>query len=217
MVDGLALADRIGWAEGQFSSAMLGDRRRTRRLVRLAAQMAADSGGTIPQQTGTMAAMKAAYRLFAEEDVTHEAICRPHFEQTQEKAAQLPIVFLLQDTTTLDFTSHVHCEGLGPIGRDKRMRGLHQQNVLAVNVNSRLPLGLMYQRHHRRRSRPKGHGDNRARRVACRLKSGSRIGGLKRSRPSDRRPKAPSGCMSGIAARTSSASMMNPFAWAPTG
>ncbi|MCB9852164.1 MAG: IS4 family transposase [Phycisphaerales bacterium] len=162
MVDGLALADRIGWAEGQFSSAMLGDRRRTRRLVRLAAQMAADSGGTIPQQTGTMAAMKAAYRLFAEEDVTHEAICRPHFEQTQEKAAQLPIVFLLQDTTTLDFTSHVHCEGLGPIGRDKRMRGLHQQNVLAVNVNSRLPLGLMYQRHHRRRSRPKGHGDNRA-------------------------------------------------------
>lgn len=80
----LALADRHGWALGQFGSADLGDVRRTRRLVRLASQMAGNSSGTIPQQTGTTADMKAAYRLFADDEVTHEAICRPHFQQMRE-------------------------------------------------------------------------------------------------------------------------------------
>jgi hypothetical protein len=72
------------------------------------------------------------------------------------------MVFLLQDTTTLDYTSHIHCEGLGPTGPDERMRGLHQQNVLAVDPQTRRPLGLLYQRHHRRHVRPPGHRRDRA-------------------------------------------------------
>ena len=83
-----ALADRLRWADHQFGSANLGDLRRTRRLVKLAAQMAAKSSGTIPQPTGTLADMKAAYRLFSADDVTHQAVCRPHFEQTREQAGR---------------------------------------------------------------------------------------------------------------------------------
>lgn len=157
----LALADRRRWAENQFGSANLGDLRRTRRLVKLAAQMAGNSSGTIPQQTGATADMKAAYRLFSEEDVTHEAVCRPHFDQTREKAGKLSVVFLLQDTTVLDFTSHIHCEGLGPIGPDPKMQGLHQQNVLAIDPQTRGLIGLIYQRHHLRQARPAGHRDGR--------------------------------------------------------
>ena len=151
-----------GWHIGVGGSANLGDLRRTRRLVKLGAQMAANSSGTIPQQTGTWADMKAAYRLFSADVVTHEAVCRPHFEETREQAGRLPMVFLLQDTAILDFTSHVHCEGLGPIGSDARMQGLHQQNVLAIDPATRRPLGLMYQRHHRRQIYPPGHEENRA-------------------------------------------------------
>lgn len=157
----MALADRRRWAEGQFGSADLGDLRRTRRLVKLAAQMAGNSSGTIPQQTGAVADMKAAYRLFSEEDVTHEAICKPHFEQTREQAGRLSMAFLIQDTATLDFTSHIHCEGLGPIGPDSKMQGLHQQNVLAIDPQTRGLLGLIYQRHHHRQARPAGHGNDR--------------------------------------------------------
>ncbi len=160
-----ALADRRRWAENQFGSADLGDLRRTRRLVKLAAQMAGHSSGTIPQQTGATADMKAAYRLFSEEDVTHEAICRPHFEQTRERAGQLPMAFLLQDTTVLDFTSHVHCKGLGPIGPDPKMQGLHQQNVLAIDPATRRPIGLIYQRHHHRQNRPAGHDRTAKRKI----------------------------------------------------
>lgn len=146
----LSLANRDRWAQEQFGSAVLGDVRRTRRLVTVASQMAGNSSGTIPQQTDAVAAMKAAYRLFSEDDVTHEAVCRPHFAQTRQRSEQLACVFLLQDTMELNYTLHAHCEGLAPIGHGGKMRGLHQQNVLAVDPSTRRPLGLMYQRHHRR-------------------------------------------------------------------
>ena len=162
MDGGLTLAGRQRWAEGEFGAADLGDARRPRRLVKLAAQMAGNSSGTIPQQTGTTAAMRAAYRLFAEEDVTHEAVCRPHWDETRQKAGQLKMVFLVQDTTELNFTMHVHCQGLSPIGHGGKMQGLHQQNVLAVDPMTARPLGLMYQRHHHRKARPAGGKRDRA-------------------------------------------------------
>lgn len=161
MEDTLALVDREQWAQSQFATAELGDRRRTRRLVRLAAKMAGNTSGSIPQQTGGGADMKAAYRLFDAEGVTHAAVCQPHFEQTRVAAGDVPLVFLLQDTTVLNFTTHRACQGLGPIGEGGTLRGLHQQNVLAVDPSTRRPLGLMYQRHHRRTERPNGSHANR--------------------------------------------------------
>ena len=149
------IADRDGWAQRQFGEVDLGDVRRTRRLVKLGAQMAGNSSGTIPQQTGQLADMKAAYRLFAQEAVTHEAICAPHWQRTREQAGELPVVFLPQDTTELDFTCHARTRGLAPIGNGGG-RGLHQQNVLAVDPVRKVPIGLMYQRHHRRQEVPEG-------------------------------------------------------------
>jgi hypothetical protein len=149
------IADGYGWAEEQFGEADLGDVRRTRRLVKLGAQMAGNSSGTIPQQTGRLADMKAAYRLFAQEAVTHEAICMPHWQRTREETSALPVVFLIQDTTELDFTYHSKTRGLAPIGNGGG-RGLHQQNVLAVDPARKVPIGLMYQRHHRRQEAPDG-------------------------------------------------------------
>lgn len=151
----LSIADRQAWAESQFDAADLGDVRRTRRLVKLGAQMAGNSAGSIPQQTERTADMKAAYRLFSQEAVTHEAICRPHWEQTRALACGLDMVFVVQDTAELAFTLHALAEGLAPVGTG-RGRGLHQQNILAVDAVRGRPLGLLYQRHHRRKEAPQG-------------------------------------------------------------
>ncbi len=156
MDGGLALARREEWAVSQFGTAALGDRRRTKRLVKIATKMANNSSGSIPQQCGSAAEMKAAYRLFDAVGVTHAAVCAPHFAQTRRLANQRSLIFLIQDTCELNFTSHAHCEGLGPIGRGD-MRGLHQQNRLAVDPQSRRPLGLIYQAHHRWTKRPADH------------------------------------------------------------
>lgn len=126
--------------------------------------MASNSSGSIPQQAGTKADMKAVYRLFAEPDVTHEAVCAPHFAATRAAASTLPLVFLIQDTMQINLTSHSACQGLGPIGRGS-LRGLHQQNVLAVAPDSRQPLGLLYQAHPRRPSRGSRHDRNAKRKV----------------------------------------------------
>ena len=165
MEDRIGLSEPQAWALDQFGTVELGDARRTRRLVKLAGQMVVNSSGSIPQQTGQGADMKAAYRLFAGERVTHEAICRPHLEQTRAAASHGPLVFLVQDSTQLNFTTHAHCAGLGPIGRGE-MRGLHQQNVLAVDPTSRRPLGLMYQKHPRRAVRGPDHDRAAKRKVA---------------------------------------------------
>jgi hypothetical protein len=165
MEGALALADREEWAASQFGTADLGDKRRTKRLVKLAAMMAGNSSGSIPQQTGGGTDMKAAYRLFASGEVTHAGICDPHFQQTRQKAGRPGMVFLVQDTCVLNFSSHTACIGLGPIGEHEALRGLHQQNVLAVDPVARRPLGLMYQRHYRRTPRAKGsHADRDGRR-----------------------------------------------------
>ena len=156
-----AFLDCEKWAEMQFADADLRDCRRTRRLVRTASMVASDSSGSLPQQTGGGADLKAAYRLFDAEEVTHAAVCQPHFEQTRRAAAQCPMVFLVQDTAELNFTTHRACQGLGPIGQGHGLQGLHQQNVLAVDPVKRRPIGLMYQQHHRRKPRPRGSRSDR--------------------------------------------------------
>jgi len=165
-MDGVVtLAQRKVWAREQFGAAQLADARRTGRLVKLAEQMAGNSSGSIPQQTGRAADMKAAYRLFAAPQMTHAAVLGPHLAQTRARASALPQVFLVQDTAQLNFSAHVHCEGLGPIGHGKGLCGLHRQNVLALDPGLRRPLGLMYQQHHRRQERPTSHGRTEKRRT----------------------------------------------------
>jgi hypothetical protein len=163
-MDGIAtLADREAWARRQFGAADLGDRRRTQRAVWFAARAAADSDGSIPRQVGSAAGMKAVYRLFSADGVTHNAVTGPHIEQTRAAAGAEPLIFLIQDTTELDFSTHHACKGLAPVGRcDGYQQGLHQQNVLAISAATRRPLGLIYQKHHRRCVRPKGHRTDRA-------------------------------------------------------
>ena len=63
------------WAEQQFGTCQLGDRRRTRRLVEFAAQVAADPDANTPTQDEKWSDLKAAYRLIEEEDVTSKLAC----------------------------------------------------------------------------------------------------------------------------------------------
>src|SRR5262245_60666863 len=63
---GVALAMEISkWAQEQFGACELGDRRRTKRLVKFAAQAATMPDASTPKQTEGWSDCKAAYRLFA--------------------------------------------------------------------------------------------------------------------------------------------------------
>ena len=104
------------WAEREFGACELGDRRRNKRLIKLAAQVAARPDGRTPDQLETWADLKAAYRLFDTDDVSFQALVAPHNRRTREDCRPGDVKLILNDTTELDFTAQRGTRGLGPIG-----------------------------------------------------------------------------------------------------
>src|SRR5947209_3747138 len=147
-MDGSSLTDPLVWAQETFGAAQLGDPRRSRRLVRVAAQMAADPQGSLPREMGgNWAALKAAYRLVRADGVTHEAISRPIWQQTRQNVEQEPgVMLIVHDDTQLDYGYRPAISGLGPLGNGSH-RGFLVHTVLAVGPRgtSERVLGLLHQ------------------------------------------------------------------------
>lgn len=103
------------WTQQQFGDCQLGDLRRTKRLQKVAQQVAARPDGSTPDQTETWADCKAVYRLMDCDEVTHAEIIRPHCELTKSSCPSGSTQLILCDTTELDFKRNV--AGLGPVGK----------------------------------------------------------------------------------------------------
>jgi hypothetical protein len=110
------ILDPQSWSAAQFGPCILGDARRSRRLVKLASQMAARPDGSTPDQTESWADCKAAYHLIDEDDVTFAALVAPHCQQTRDACQPGDVKLILCDTTELDFGIHRKVTGLGPTG-----------------------------------------------------------------------------------------------------
>lgn len=117
--------DVQAWAAQQWGAAELGDERRTARAVALGAQLAANPAAQLPEQTGSWKALKAAYRLLNEADVTHAKLGAPHWAATRQQARLSDgVVLFIQDGTELDFSHHPKVVGLG------RLNKLQQHGML---------------------------------------------------------------------------------------
>jgi hypothetical protein len=106
------------WAVEQWGDAELGDSRRTQRAIAVGAAIAANPQGSLPDMMQGWNEIRAAYRLFAEDDVTHTALIQPHISATKHSATEKKsnVVLFIQDTTELDYTHHRQVKGLGHIG-----------------------------------------------------------------------------------------------------
>jgi hypothetical protein len=113
------LDDTYHWAETQFRAADLGDARRTDRLVSTMAAIARAPDESLPRQLGSVAGAKAAYRLFDCGAVTREAVMDPHLAQCRAEAGRHPVVLMVHDDTTLDFSTHRRLQGAGRVGDDR--------------------------------------------------------------------------------------------------
>jgi hypothetical protein len=157
-MDGSSLTDPLAWAQETFGAAQLGDPRRSRRLVRVAACMAADPQGSLPRAMGgNWAALRAAYHLVRAEGVTHEAISRPVWQQTHQQVEHEPgVMLIVHDDTQLDYGYRPAISGLGPIGNGTH-RGFFVHTVLAVvpRGSRERVLGLLYQEAWVRQSAPR--------------------------------------------------------------
>lgn len=133
------------WATEEFGDADLGDVRRTARLVQLASVLGAQPHASLPQAADDPATLKAAYRFFDNHALRAEALLASHVAATQRRMQTMPLVLAVQDTTTLDWTSHPATTGLGPIATaSSRHQGLLAHTTLAISPD-RVPLGVLQQ------------------------------------------------------------------------
>lgn len=146
------------WAEEQFGQCDLHDKRRTRRLVEVAASVLCHPSGSLPEQTADMADLKAAYRLFACEDVDFEAITKPHWEQSRQPPAGTYLV--LNDTTELDFGIRRGIEGMARTGNGGGW-GLLLHSALVVGAEGEQIVGLAGQKIRYRKPAPKKENTTR--------------------------------------------------------
>lgn len=121
------------WAQEEFAFADLGEPRLNKRLVKVATNLAANPGGTLPQAFTDWAEVKAAYRFFDNPRVDYQKVLQPHLERTRRACREPAEYLIIEDTSDLDFSPHRKTRGLGVIG-DGQGRGFELHSALAVRV-----------------------------------------------------------------------------------
>ena len=128
------------WALHTFGGTQVGDRRRTARLVRIAAALAAHPEQSLARSLGDPAAGKAAYRFLHSPATSVETVTAPHRAQTLAAARAEPVVLFVQDTSELDYSHHPATRDLLPLGPG-RPTGYLLQSVLALRPPGAEPAG----------------------------------------------------------------------------
>jgi len=131
------------WAEEEFYTAELYDPRLNRRLLDIARDFYRQPMSPVTQACGSHTRTVAAYRFFNNERVTMEELMRAHTEASIDRIREQRVVLAVQDTTTLNYTTHSTTEGLGPIGTAKQAAvGLVLHDTMAFTPDG-TPLGLL--------------------------------------------------------------------------
>jgi len=142
------------WTQVNFGTCALGDKRRTSRLMKVAEQFASNPSASLPDQLDHWSDLKAAYRLFDCDQVTFEAIARPHWMQTRKQSQQNGgRILVIGDTTELDFGKYRKIQGVGPTGNGSG-QGFLLHNAMMVDADSNEILGIAGQTiHHRKKKK----------------------------------------------------------------
>lgn len=103
-------------------------------------RLAADPMASVPKACHGWGETMGAYRFFGNDSVDWRDILAPHWQQTQQRMRDQPVVLCLQDTTELDFNGQ-GVIGLGPLSYEAQ-RGMYLHPTYAVTPQ-REPLGVL--------------------------------------------------------------------------
>ena len=131
------------WATHEFGLAPMADKRHTKRLQVIATAFAQQPTAAIPEACGNLAEVKATYRFVENEAIVAAAIREPHPKATLQRVSLHPVILAVQDTTTLNYSTHPCTEGLGPICHSSKSIGLLVHSTLAITPAGQ-PLGFLH-------------------------------------------------------------------------
>lgn len=154
------------WASETFGDAELGNVKRTKRLVKVAAAMAGAAGASPSRACGNdKAALEGAYRLLRNEQVEPEAILEAGFRSTAKSVLQCDELLAVEDTTTLSYR-HAMADELGDVGgpQERDARGILVHSVLLLDSSTGRTVGLVEQEYWTRDPSSRGKKHQRKRR-----------------------------------------------------
>lgn len=152
------------FGEVHFGGAKLGNKARTKRLVKAADTLVRHPGGTLPHKIKDPMELQALYRLMKRPEVTHASVLAAHRAETLRLVDQHEGPLLaISDATELDYSGLTTMTDLGQIGNGSR-RGYICQNLLIVDPAQRQALGLANQILHTRVKAPPGETKDQIRR-----------------------------------------------------
>jgi hypothetical protein len=157
-------ATERSFGEIHFGGAELGNKARTRRLVKVVEALVKHPGGTLPHKLHDPAALQAMYRLLQRKEVTHASVLAPHQAETFRRVEEhVGPLLAISDATELDYSGLHSLTKLGQIGNGHG-RGYVCQNVLIVDPERRQVVGLANQILHTRVAAPAGETKAKRRR-----------------------------------------------------
>lgn len=131
--------------ELEVASADLGDKRLNKRLSLIIERSETHPNLSIPAAMHSRAEMEAAYRFFANENVTPEKILASHYSMTKQRIAEHSVCILVQDTTELDLTRpNQQVKGAGPMSSNAQF-GAFVHPLMAFTTDG-VPLGFVWQK-----------------------------------------------------------------------
>jgi hypothetical protein len=143
------------WAAEEFGLAELGDRRRVRRLVEVAAAALNGPAGEVTAVFDVAAEREGAFRLLENEAVAPEEVARASHRACARRAAGAEFAFVAVDGTSLSLTDKKAVKRLGCVGTVSHgVRGLRVMSALAVS-RAGTPLGLCGQKYWAREDKKK--------------------------------------------------------------
>lgn len=144
------------WAEAQFGHADLGDVRRTRRLVRFAAEVVRRPSGIVSRSCATSASREGAFRFLENSRAQPRAVSEAVFEKTARDCEGKGLVVVAVDATAISLKCSRTQKGLGPVGPPHaRSRGVHAMTALALDRDG-TPIGVAAQELWTRSTKCKG-------------------------------------------------------------
>lgn len=137
--------ERSDWAAEEFGRVAFADGRLRQRLLGLARDLYARPVAPINQACdGDPGKIKGAYRFFNNPQVTMDTLLKPHIEATARRIQKETVVLAVQDTTSLNYTTHQAMTGLGPINtRKDGAQGLKLHDTLAFTPDG-VSLGVLH-------------------------------------------------------------------------
>jgi len=135
------------WAFKEFRTLGINCGRTINRFIRTMITLSDKIKESIAAASDSDAEAKAIYRLIDNKKVTEEVVLIAHRKATIQRMKESgeQIILSVQDTTTLNYSSHKKTEGLGDFGATPDSRGLIVHTALAVTTQG-IALGLLDQK-----------------------------------------------------------------------